>query len=556
MTESSSPLLHFYPEHFELDQNEKKQSWEAIVLLPFIDEKLLLDSITTYYPNLRPDEAMRNQHLPLLCFTTLSSLHPIGTALTHNSVFPPLTETRASCLEIPFDKYCTDGLYFQHGHFQDKDTILFPRFPVLNVLPYTFGFKNNAVNLFDSYSKATTLVLNLTHQPDPDCIAYNPEWKPRGENSSPPCQITDGHSLIGRYLGKCVFVDWPHFQYGVVCGLSDFRHLYLWSNQSVSFQVDYQTFNNEEMQDSRNYSQTPIDVASSPFELSNENTGPVNWRELPLNDTQIGLEYRKAMEINRKYEFRQGVSIGPIPALLYVCPLIGYRTSCSSNSDRCTTSMYFSNQALAYPLQTTLMTLPNYKSDLSDTPRTVDDLFHINDPIFALKTPYYSSLGYVQEIRRAANGNCTIACRLDSSDMVEQPDIHRLQNKLFQSQVSYWSAQEIAAYMGVSACLVAKITGNIYVINGRKRRERTHPTNIGLSWKANRPLRQVMTHIIPFQRLTSHGRYESQRVHRPSDSHLISMHSLLQLQGYTKKVDQVWLYSDAAQRIIAEYMTR
>ena len=493
MTESTSPLLHFYPEHFELDQNEKKQSWEAIVLLPFIDEKLLLDSIAKYYPSLRPDEAMRNQHLPSLCFKTSPSLHPIGDALTQNSVFPPLKETRASCLEIPFDKYSGDGLYFQHGHFQDKDTIIFPRFPILNVLPYTFGFKNGAVNLFESYSKAATLVLHLTYQPDPDCILYNPEWKPRGENSSPPCQITNGQSLIERYLGKCVFVDWPHFQYGVVCGLSDFQHLYLWSTESVPLQVDYQTFNSEEIQDSRNYSQTPIDVASAPFELLHENTGLVKWRSLPMNDTQIGMEYRKAMEINRKYELRQGVSIGPIPALLYVCPLIGYRTSCSAKSDQCTTSMYFSNQALAYPLQTTLMTLPNYKSDLSHSPRTVDNLFHVNDPIFALKTPYYSSMGYVQEISRGADGNWAIACRLESSELVDQPDIHRLQNKLAQSQVSYWTAQEIATHMGVPACVVAKITGNIYVINGRKRRERTHPTNVGLSWKANKPLRQVQT---------------------------------------------------------------
>ncbi len=42
VTNSSSPLIDYYPEDFETDQNEKQQSWEAVVLIPFIDEKRLL----------------------------------------------------------------------------------------------------------------------------------------------------------------------------------------------------------------------------------------------------------------------------------------------------------------------------------------------------------------------------------------------------------------------------------------------------------------------------------------------------------------------------------
>ncbi|CAF4417301.1 unnamed protein product, partial [Rotaria magnacalcarata] len=48
MTDRGSPLLNFYPEHFKLDQNEKKRDWESVVLLPFIDEELLLNTITKY----------------------------------------------------------------------------------------------------------------------------------------------------------------------------------------------------------------------------------------------------------------------------------------------------------------------------------------------------------------------------------------------------------------------------------------------------------------------------------------------------------------------------
>ena len=45
MTEPTSPIIDFYPYDFQLDLNGKKQDWEAIVLIPFIDEKRLLDAM-------------------------------------------------------------------------------------------------------------------------------------------------------------------------------------------------------------------------------------------------------------------------------------------------------------------------------------------------------------------------------------------------------------------------------------------------------------------------------------------------------------------------------
>jgi 5'-3' exonuclease len=45
MTDSESPIIDFYPDDFECDQNGKKASWEAIVLIGFIDEKRLLSAL-------------------------------------------------------------------------------------------------------------------------------------------------------------------------------------------------------------------------------------------------------------------------------------------------------------------------------------------------------------------------------------------------------------------------------------------------------------------------------------------------------------------------------
>ena len=38
MVSEDSPIKDFYPEEFEADLNGKMQEWEAVVLIPFIDE--------------------------------------------------------------------------------------------------------------------------------------------------------------------------------------------------------------------------------------------------------------------------------------------------------------------------------------------------------------------------------------------------------------------------------------------------------------------------------------------------------------------------------------
>jgi len=49
MTEPGSPIIDFYPHDFQLDLNGKKQDWEAIVLIPFIEEKRLLEAMKSNY---------------------------------------------------------------------------------------------------------------------------------------------------------------------------------------------------------------------------------------------------------------------------------------------------------------------------------------------------------------------------------------------------------------------------------------------------------------------------------------------------------------------------
>jgi 5'-3' exoribonuclease 2 len=60
MSEPDSPIIDFYPEDFPIDMNGKKMSWQGIVLLPFIDEKRLLQIVREQYPKLTDYEKSRN----------------------------------------------------------------------------------------------------------------------------------------------------------------------------------------------------------------------------------------------------------------------------------------------------------------------------------------------------------------------------------------------------------------------------------------------------------------------------------------------------------------
>lgn len=48
MTSDNSPTKKYYPEKFETDLNGKQQDWEAVVLIPFIEEVGVFLSIYDY----------------------------------------------------------------------------------------------------------------------------------------------------------------------------------------------------------------------------------------------------------------------------------------------------------------------------------------------------------------------------------------------------------------------------------------------------------------------------------------------------------------------------
>ena len=79
MTENNSPIIDFYPQTFQIDMNGKRMAWQGVALLPFIDEKRLLDAMAPRYPKLTEEENQRNKWGNNVLF--VFEEHPMYTAM-------------------------------------------------------------------------------------------------------------------------------------------------------------------------------------------------------------------------------------------------------------------------------------------------------------------------------------------------------------------------------------------------------------------------------------------------------------------------------------------
>lgn len=79
MKSNDSPILDFYPTDFKLDLNGKRFSWQAVVLLPFIDEERLKNALSAVYPGISSKSKKRDKTRSNLIF--VRTTHTIGVTI-------------------------------------------------------------------------------------------------------------------------------------------------------------------------------------------------------------------------------------------------------------------------------------------------------------------------------------------------------------------------------------------------------------------------------------------------------------------------------------------
>lgn len=64
MSDPGSPLVDFYPGDFVVDANGKKNAWECVVCIPFIQEALLVDEVSKIDHQVQLTEEERQRNTP------------------------------------------------------------------------------------------------------------------------------------------------------------------------------------------------------------------------------------------------------------------------------------------------------------------------------------------------------------------------------------------------------------------------------------------------------------------------------------------------------------
>lgn len=198
MTEETSPIIKFYPEIFEKDMNGKKQEWEAIIKIPFIDEQLLLGTMRRVEQALTPEERLRNSFGDATIFKYDGTREGQKYESTHEKF---TTIVNDKCNECVYTLPALGEGAFRQGlvpHARSGKQAL-AGFPTLYNLEFESLLHKHGVMVFNQPSRKDSIVI----------VTVN-----KYENHT-------AKDVAGSLLGKRVFINWPFLQEAFVAGISD-----------------------------------------------------------------------------------------------------------------------------------------------------------------------------------------------------------------------------------------------------------------------------------------------------------------------------------------------
>lgn len=215
MTNKDSPIIDFYPRDFTLDMNGKKMEWEAVVKIPFIDERRLLSAMSTKDHLLTPDEKKRNEFGVSLKFAYSQQMN-----YTYPSSLPGVFGDipNCRCVENIFELPTMDGLDVHVGLVKGVKLgeAALAGFPSLRTLPSAGALAYHGVSVFQQDSRNQSMVITLLG-----------------------AETTTKISEAQKKLGKVVHVGYPFLQEAKIMKVSDELFDYkLESGQVISLPHD------------------------------------------------------------------------------------------------------------------------------------------------------------------------------------------------------------------------------------------------------------------------------------------------------------------------------
>uniref|UniRef100_A0AAY4ADF0 5'-3' exoribonuclease 1 n=1 Tax=Denticeps clupeoides TaxID=299321 RepID=A0AAY4ADF0_9TELE len=431
MTSQSSAIIEYYPLDFKTDLNGKQQEWEAVVLIPFIDEKCLLSAMEPYSGQLKPGEMARNRHTECALYAFSKELdYPYTSSLPE--LFPNIIHCHVKVTNVPMDAWHVSLDHKVHSF--DRGALYYCGFPTLQHIRHKFFKKKCGVLVFQQSSRGENMMLEIV----------------RSQEGEPMCE--DVSALI---LGKSVFVNWPHLQEARVVAVCDGETKFF-LDEPPGVQKLY------------------LDKNPPPFQVTY------------LSDKEQKDWVKDVQGISEHFSKRKGIFINETVVVVYAQLLSG-RKYVPGQNRLVHLEKQWAKQILPFAYQTIVKDIKAFDSSLSRF-MTLEDLFSPTTSVFMLGNPYYGAMGEVQDSSDViSEGRIRVVFTVPC-----EPQLDALIQNQHKYSVKYCPGYVLASRLGITSYLVSRFSGSVFIGRGSKKNPHgEQKANVGLNLKFNKKNEEV-----------------------------------------------------------------
>ncbi|KAL7387581.1 hypothetical protein ABVT39_025645 [Epinephelus coioides] len=432
MTSESSPIITYYPVDFKTDLNGKQQEWEAVVLIPFIDERCLLAAMEPCNQKLTKEEKARNRHTECAVYAydpeadfTYSSTLP--------QLFPDIVHCHVRKADIPMDAWHVPLDHVSRRN--DRSALYFCGFPTLQHIKHKFFKKKSGVVVFQQSSRGENMMLEILPSPDGEAICDD---------------------AAAKVLGKSVFVNWPHLEEARIIAVSD---------GDVRFSLD-----------------EPPGVQR----VYDRPSTPPPTKVTCLSDKEQKDWVKDVQGLTEHFLKRKGIMVNETSVVLYGQLLTGRKYVPKANGV-VELEKQWAKQVLPFAYQTVVKDIKAFYSSLNCF-KSLDELFPPATTVFMVGNPYYGAMGEVQDSSDVIKeGRVRVVFNVP-----HEPQLEPLIQNQHKYCVKYCPGYVLASRLGITSYLVSRFSGSIFIGRGSKKNPcGEQKANVGLNLKFNKKNEEV-----------------------------------------------------------------
>ncbi|XP_041805238.1 5'-3' exoribonuclease 1 isoform X2 [Chelmon rostratus] len=432
MTSENSPIIEYYPLDFKTDLNGKQQEWEAVVLIPFIDERCLLAAMEPCNHKLTKGEKARNCHTECAVYS-----YDHETDFTYTStlpqLFPDIVHCRVRKAHIPMDAWQVPLDHMSRP--VDRSALYFCGFPTLQHIRHKFYKKKSGVVVFQQSSRGENTILEILPSQEGEAVCDD---------------------VAAQVLGKSVFVNWPHLEEARIVAVSD---------GEVKFCLE-----------------EPPGVQR----VYDRPTTPPPTKVTCLSDKEQKEWMKDVQGLTEHFLRRKGIVVNETAVVLYGQLLTGRKYVPKANGV-VELEKQWAKQVLPFAYQTVVKDIKTFYSSLTCF-KSLDDLFPPTTTVFMVGNPYYGAMGEVQDSSDVIkDGRVRVVFNLP-----HEPQLETLIQNQHKYCVKYSPGYVLASRLGITSYLVSRFAGSIFIGRGSKKNPcGEQRANVGLNLKFNKKNEEV-----------------------------------------------------------------